>query len=251
MATSARAVVDVYNRLVDYGRPSTDEEVVKLSIQAMALVRSNRRDFAARVALARAQLMLGLRDEAVATIDSAYGLRLINESAILEGLSHLYWYVGVLEKSDELDIALVSATGRSTDAQVLTSVAVHALFAGNVERLSQIAELPGGIAARQYLERLQNTGLDQHIERQQEIVNTTLAGHTVWADTGSFQDPAPFIDLTYFVVCGEPTRKEMDRKISDRLYAYYSGTNISPGLYSSHICPNLISAEVRHLLSTA
>lgn len=250
MTTSA-SVVDLYNRLVDYGRPTTDEGVVRLYIQAMALVRSHRQDFAARVALARAQLMLGLRDEALTTIDLAYGLRLINESAILEGLSHLYWYVGVLEKSDELDTALLSVTGRSTDAQVLTSVAAHALFAGNVERLKQIAELPDGIAARQYLERLQGTGLDQHIERQQEIVNTTLAGHTVWADTGSFQEPAAYIDLTYYVVCDGPTRREMDRKISDRLYAYYSGTNISPGLYSSHICPNLISAEVRHLLSTA
>lgn len=243
--TPAEESVELYNEIVG-SELDEQEKLAALSWRARALCRNAPSNFSARVSLASALLQTGQRAEALTELETAYGLRQIDELPPWQHLAHLFTCVLNYERATALFMAMTNQEGIRQIESVIGNAVRFAVCSGDISYLRELATVSrnsdDAMTASFALHVLEEGGLAEHIATHQRIVSDVLDGIQSWIGAAPIDEagsPA-MIEVQRFLQHGTSDRRTLRRRITGALGAYYIDQGMAPGHYMTRLHTTLI-----------
>ena len=199
--------------------------------------------------MASTLLQTGQRTEALQELETAFGLRQLDDIPAWDFLAHLFTCVLDYERAKTLFAAMTENPDIRKMETVMGNAVRFAVCSGDISylhELSEIEQLTDGsvdaMTAGQALNVLDESGMIKHVAAHQRIVSEVLEGVQSWIGAAPIGESSGsvIIEVERYLQFGVADRQVLRRQITDALGVYYVDQGLAPGHYMTHLHTTLI-----------
>lgn len=223
------------------------QEHVRYAFRLGGEVRKDPSNPILRVALAMALIHSGRRNEGRDQLFYAQGLMDWSDVTLTAAISTLLSGIGETQAAERGLSRLAHMIG--VDPAITANALLHALGYGDLSRLPLIAENKGLVASRSpgfvsCCELLAETGLLEHLQNHQSIVQRHVAAHQCWIgitfSSAAYDFSGGTAFMEHWVTLDAAQCLEASRHIAEDLYSYYESQGSAPGRWVGIFQPMLM-----------